>query len=111
MSVQRKAERLFEFISQVYSIDLPVNRDITKYGMELFPFRLWQRRSAWMWRKGTGATFILTQSREGRQVVPQDFWEPRLHAIFRVVIYESILFHLENFEGRPIVASCPARGV
>jgi len=38
MSVQSKAERLFEFISQVYSIDLPVNRDITKYGMEL----LWQ---------------------------------------------------------------------
>ena len=36
MSVQSKAERLFEFISQVYSIDLPVNRDITKYGMELW---------------------------------------------------------------------------
>jgi len=36
MTVQSKAERLFEFISQVYSIDLPVNRDITKYGMELF---------------------------------------------------------------------------
>ena len=36
MSVQNKAERLFEFISQVYSIDLPVNRDITKYGMELW---------------------------------------------------------------------------
>ncbi len=36
MSVQSKAERLFEFISQVYSIDLPVNRDVTKYGMELW---------------------------------------------------------------------------
>jgi hypothetical protein len=36
MSVQSKAERLFEFISQVYSIDLPVNRDIIKYGMELW---------------------------------------------------------------------------
>jgi hypothetical protein len=36
MSVQNKAERLFEFISQVYSIDLPVNRDVTKYGMELW---------------------------------------------------------------------------
>ena len=41
MSVQSKAERLFEFISQVYSIDLPVNRDITKYGMELW----WQATS------------------------------------------------------------------
>ncbi len=36
MSVQSKAEHLFEFISQVYSIDLPVNRDITKCGMELW---------------------------------------------------------------------------
>ena len=36
MSVQNKAERLFEFISQVYSIDLPANRDVTKYGMELW---------------------------------------------------------------------------
>jgi hypothetical protein len=36
MSVQSKAERLFEFISQVYSIDLPANRDVTKYGMELW---------------------------------------------------------------------------
>lgn len=31
-----KTHRLFEYISQVYSIDLPVVRDVTKYGAELW---------------------------------------------------------------------------
>src|SRR3990170_5372788 len=34
MSLKDKAYRLFEYISQVYSIDLPVNRDVTKYCAE-----------------------------------------------------------------------------
>ena len=36
MSLKDKAYRLFEYISQVYSIDLPVNRDITNYRAELW---------------------------------------------------------------------------
>ncbi len=36
MTVKDKAQRLFEFISQVYAIDLPINRDITQYGDELW---------------------------------------------------------------------------
>ncbi len=31
-----KTHRLFEYISQVYSIDLPVVRDVTKYEAELW---------------------------------------------------------------------------
>ena len=31
-----KTHRLFEYISQVYSIDLPVIRDVTKYETELW---------------------------------------------------------------------------
>ena len=38
MAVKDKAQRLFEFISKVYAIDLPINRDITQYRDEL----LWQ---------------------------------------------------------------------
>src|SRR3972149_3736439 len=34
MSLKDKAYRLYEYISQVYSIDLPVNRDVTKYRAE-----------------------------------------------------------------------------
>ncbi|MDI7258927.1 MAG: AAA domain-containing protein [Thermodesulfobacteriota bacterium] len=36
MALKDKAQRLFEFISQVYAIDLPINRDITQYGDELW---------------------------------------------------------------------------
>jgi len=36
MSLQDKAERLFTFISHVYSIDLPVNRNIRKYASEMW---------------------------------------------------------------------------
>ena len=36
MTVQDRAQRLFEYISQVYAIDLPVSRDLTKYGAELW---------------------------------------------------------------------------
>ena len=36
MSLKDKTYRLFEYISHVYSIDLPVDRDITKYGAELW---------------------------------------------------------------------------
>jgi len=36
VTVQSKAQRLFEYISQVYSIDLPVIRDLTKYGAEIW---------------------------------------------------------------------------
>ena len=36
MTVQDKAQRLFEYISQVYAIDLPVARDLTNYGAELW---------------------------------------------------------------------------
>ncbi len=36
MSVTDKAQRLFEYISHVYAIDLPVDRDVTKYGAELW---------------------------------------------------------------------------
>ena len=36
MTVKDKAQRLFEFISQVYAIDLPINRDVTQYGDELW---------------------------------------------------------------------------
>lgn len=38
MSLKDKAYRLFEYISHVYSIDLPVDRDVTKYGAELWWF-------------------------------------------------------------------------
>lgn len=34
--IKDKAQRLFEYISQVYSIDLPVDRDVRKYGSELW---------------------------------------------------------------------------
>lgn len=36
MSTLDKAERLFEYISQVYAIDLPIDRDVKKYGAELW---------------------------------------------------------------------------
>lgn len=36
MQIKDKAKRLFEYISQVYSIDLPVDRDVRKYGAELW---------------------------------------------------------------------------
>jgi len=36
MSLQGKAQRLFEYISQIYAIDLPIDRDVTKYGAELW---------------------------------------------------------------------------
>lgn len=36
MSLTDKAQRLFEYISHVYAIDLPVDRDVTKYGVELW---------------------------------------------------------------------------
>ena len=36
MSLKNKAYRLYEYISQVYSIDLPVNRDVTNYRAELW---------------------------------------------------------------------------
>lgn len=36
MSLKDKAYRLYEYISQVYSIDLPVNRDVTNYRAELW---------------------------------------------------------------------------
>jgi hypothetical protein len=38
VSVQSNAKDLFEYIAEVYSIDLPVVRDILKYGDE----RWWQ---------------------------------------------------------------------
>lgn len=38
MSVQRSAQDLFEYIAEVYSIDLPVIRDVMRYGDE----RWWQ---------------------------------------------------------------------
>jgi transcription elongation GreA/GreB family factor len=34
MSLKDKSKRLFEYLSQVYSIDLPVDRDVRKYGAE-----------------------------------------------------------------------------
>ena len=36
MSLTDKAQRFFEYISHVYAIDLPVDRDVTKYGAELW---------------------------------------------------------------------------
>ena len=36
MSLKDKAYRLFEYISHVYSIDLPVDRDVTRYDAELW---------------------------------------------------------------------------
>ena len=36
MHLKDKAYRLFEYISQVYSIDLPVDRDVREYGAELW---------------------------------------------------------------------------
>ncbi|MBM4064564.1 MAG: hypothetical protein FJ266_02820 [Planctomycetes bacterium] len=36
MSLKDKAYHLFEYISHVYSIDLPVDRDVAKYGAELW---------------------------------------------------------------------------
>ncbi len=36
MSLRDKATRLFNCIGQIYSIDLPVNRDVTKYNKELW---------------------------------------------------------------------------
>lgn len=36
MSLTDKAQRLFEYISHVYAIDLPVDRDVTKYRAELW---------------------------------------------------------------------------
>ena len=36
MFLTDKAQRLFEYISHVYAIDLPVDRDVTKYGAELW---------------------------------------------------------------------------
>lgn len=36
MSLKDKAERLFDYISQIYSIDLPIIRDVTKYGLEIW---------------------------------------------------------------------------
>ena len=36
MQTKDKAKRLFEYISQVYSIDIPVDRDVRKYGSELW---------------------------------------------------------------------------
>jgi hypothetical protein len=36
VSLTDKAQRLFEYISHVYAIDLPVDRDVTKYGAELW---------------------------------------------------------------------------
>ncbi len=36
MSSKDKAHRLYEYISQVYSIDLPVDRNVTKYRAELW---------------------------------------------------------------------------
>src|SRR4030042_6193284 len=36
MSLTDKAQRLFDYISHVYAIDLPVDRDVTKYGAELW---------------------------------------------------------------------------
>lgn len=32
MSIQRNAQDLFEYIAEVYSIDLPVIRDVLGYG-------------------------------------------------------------------------------
>jgi len=36
MALKDKAQRLFEFISQVYAIDLPIDRDLTQIGAELW---------------------------------------------------------------------------
>lgn len=36
MTVKDKAQRLFEFIAKVYAIDLPIDRDVTQYGDELW---------------------------------------------------------------------------
>lgn len=36
MPLKDKAYRLFEYISHIYSIDLPVDRNVTKYGSELW---------------------------------------------------------------------------
>jgi hypothetical protein len=36
MLLRDKTQRLFEYISQVYAIDLPINRDVRKYGNELW---------------------------------------------------------------------------
>jgi very-short-patch-repair endonuclease len=36
MTLREKSQRLFEFISRVYAIDLPVDRDVTQYGDELW---------------------------------------------------------------------------
>ena len=42
MQTKDKAKRLFEYISKVYSIDLPIDRDVRKYGSELW----WQAEIA-----------------------------------------------------------------
>ena len=36
MSVKEKAQRLFEYISQVCAIDLPVTRDVAEYKGEIW---------------------------------------------------------------------------
>lgn len=36
MSARGQAKQLFEYISNVYAIDMPVARDVTAYGAELW---------------------------------------------------------------------------
>ena len=73
MSLKDKTYRLFEYISHVYSIDLPVDRDVTKYGAELW----WQvdiTPSSQCEIKEFNSGSDTTDKNDQKETSEEDFW-------------------------------------
>ena len=73
MSLKDKTYRLFEYISHVYSIDLPVDRDITKYGAELW----WQADITRFYKckiKEFNSGSNVTDQNDQKETSEEDIW-------------------------------------
>lgn len=73
MPLTDKTQRLFEYISCVYAIDLPVDRDVTKYGAELW----WQAdivQSAQCKIKEFHAGNDEIESDDAQDILSEDIW-------------------------------------
>ncbi|MBI4379097.1 MAG: AAA family ATPase [Nitrospinae bacterium] len=73
MSLKDKSYRLFEYISQIYSIDLPVNRDVAKYGAEIW----WQSdivQSSQCILKEFNEGNSISESNESSEDISEEIW-------------------------------------
>ncbi|MGQ3685670.1 MAG: AAA domain-containing protein [Candidatus Loosdrechtia sp.] len=73
MSLKDKVYRLFEYISHVYSIDLPVDHDVTKYDSELW----WQAEitpSSQCKIKEFNSWANTTDQNEQKEIPEEDIW-------------------------------------